>query len=156
MGIRVFIVGYVRNVKSHFFAKQGVLATHLQLGQVASSSRQIIDWQDCHFCSIMSQLSWLFNFLHALHEWHFDESSVASYLRVLVTRILLIAHTLDIFTLSHTLEFFTLSHTQPLHDSHLNTEYLISESQSNLTRNKTNIWLNKFNLTILEIYNWSL
>ena len=156
MGIRVFIVGYVRNVKSHFFAKHGVLATHLQLKQVASSSRQIIDWQDCHFCSIMSQLSWLFNFLHALHEWHFDESSVASYLRVLVTRILLIAHTLDIFTLSHTLEFFTLSHTQLWHDSHLNTEYLISESQSNLTRNKTNIWLNKFNLTILEIYNWSL
>ena len=149
MGIRVFIVGYVRNVKSHFFAKQGVLATHLQLGQVASSSRQIIDWQDCHFCPVVSQLSWWpFNFLHASHVWHFGESSVISHLRVLVTRILLIAHTLDIFTLSYTLEFFTLSHTQPLHDFHLNTRFLHAELQANLARNKANTWLNKFNFTI--------
>ena len=28
VGIRVFIVGYMKNVKRHFFAKQGVLATH--------------------------------------------------------------------------------------------------------------------------------
>ena len=27
VGIRIFIVGYVRNVKRHFSAKQGVLAT---------------------------------------------------------------------------------------------------------------------------------
>ena len=27
MGIMIFIVEYVRNVKSHFFAKQGILAT---------------------------------------------------------------------------------------------------------------------------------
>ena len=73
--------------------------------------------------------------------WHFGESSVTSHLRVLVTRILLI---------THTLEFFTLSHTQPLHDSHLNTAYLIAELQANLARNKSNTWLNKFNLTNLK------
>ena len=32
VGIRVFIVGYVRNVKRHFSAKQGILATHSRLG----------------------------------------------------------------------------------------------------------------------------
>ena len=32
MGIRVFIVGYVRNVKSNFSTKKGVLATHSRLG----------------------------------------------------------------------------------------------------------------------------
>ena len=32
MGIRVFIVGYVRNVKSHFSAKQVILAAHLRVG----------------------------------------------------------------------------------------------------------------------------
>ena len=30
--IRVFIVGYVRNVKSNFSIKKGVLATHSRLG----------------------------------------------------------------------------------------------------------------------------
>ena len=49
VGIRVFIVGYVRNVKIHFSAKHGVLATHSQLGQVASSSCTIIDRPNCHF-----------------------------------------------------------------------------------------------------------
>ena len=44
---------------------------------------------------------------------------------------------------AHTLEFLTLSHTQPLHDSHLNTEYLIAEIQVNLVRNKaTHGWIN--------------
>ena len=45
------------------------------------------------------------------------------------------------------LNFFTLSHTQPLHNSHLNTGYLIAEIQANLSWNKVNTWLNKFNLT---------
>ena len=48
---------------------------------------------------------------------------------------------------AHTLEFFTLSHTLPLHDSYLNTGYLIAELQANLAQNKANTWLNKFNLT---------
>ena len=139
VGIRVFIVVYVRNMKRHFSAKQVVLATHTRLGWVASSSREIIDWQDCLFCPVVLQLSWPFSFLHALHVWHFGESLVASHSRVPVARMLLNAHTLG---------FFTLSHTQPLHDSHLNSGYLITEIEANLARNKANTWLNKFNLTI--------
>ena len=43
---------------------------------------------------------------------------------------------------------FTLSHTLSLHNSHLNTRYLIAKLQANLAWNKTNTWLNKFNLTV--------
>ena len=49
----------------------------------------------------------------------------------------------------HCLEhFFTLSHTLPLHDSHLNTRFLSAILQANLSWNKANTWLIKFNLTI--------
>ena len=138
MGVRVLIVWYVRKVKSHFSAKQGVLATHSRLGRVASSSCEITNWLNYTFCPIMLQLSWPFNFLHASHIWHSSESLVASQSRVLVARMTLNAHTL---------KFFTLFHTQPLHDSHLNTRYLIVELQAHFAWNKTNTWLNKFNLT---------
>ena len=47
--------------------------------------------------------------------------------------------------------FFTLSHTQPLHNSHLNTRYLIAKIQANLTWNIANTRLNKFNLTNIII-----
>ena len=58
--------------------------------------------------------------------------------------------------LMHTLDqFFTLSHTQPLHNSHLNTGFLIAELQANLAHNKVNTWLNKFNITILLSYDFS-
>ena len=90
------------------------------------------------FCPIVLQLSWPFSFLHASHMWHFGKSSIASHSQVLVAGMLLNVHTLKIFTLSH---------TQSLHDSHLNTGYLIAELQANLARNKTNTWLSKFNLT---------
>jgi len=52
---------------------------------------------------------------------------------------------------AHTLKFFTLFHTQLLHDSHVNIGYLIAKIPTNLTRNKTNTWLNKFNLTTLYV-----
>ena len=39
VGIRVFIVGYVRNVKSNFSTKKGVLATHSRLA--TGMSREI-------------------------------------------------------------------------------------------------------------------
>ena len=132
----------MRNVKSYFSAKQGVLATHSRLGRVVSSSCEITNWLNYTFCPIMLQLSWPFNFLHASHMWHFGKSPVVSHSRDLVERNLLNAHTL---------EFFTLSHTQPLHNSHLNTRYLIAEIQVNLARNKANTWLNKFNLTAFII-----
>ena len=124
-----------------FFCKTRVLATHLRLWQVASFSCEITDWPNCPFCSVVLQLSWPFNFLHASHVWHFGESSVASHSWVSVARELLIAHTL---------EFFTLSYTHSLNDFHLNTGYLIAELQAKLARNKANTWLNKFNLTSLK------
>ena len=40
------------------------------------------------------------------------------------------------------------SHTQALYYSHLNIWYLIAEIQANLSWNKANTWLNKFNFTI--------
>ena len=49
----------------------------------------------------------------------------------------------------HCLEhFFTLSHTLPLHDFHLNKGFLSAVLQANMSRNKANTWLIKFNLTI--------
>ena len=104
-----------------------------RLGLVASFSRKITNWPNCMSCSapaVMTlQFSACFTCVAFLASHH---------LRDPVARILLIAHTL---------EFFTLSHIQPLHDSHLNTGYLIAELQANLVRNKANKWLNKFNLT---------
>ena len=50
---------------------------------------------------------------------------------------------------AHILSFFTLSHTQPLHYSYLNKKFLHAELQANLAQNKANIWLIKFNLTIV-------
>ena len=43
--------------------------------------------------------------------------------------------------------FLSFLHTLPLHNSHLNTKYLIAKLQANLARNKAYTWLNKFNLT---------
>ena len=120
-----------------FFCKTRVLATHLRLWQVASFICEITDWPNCPFCSVVLQLSWPFSFLYTSHVWHFGQLSVASHSQILIARMLLNAHTLEIFTLSH---------TRPLHDFHLNTWYLIAELQANLSRNKANTWLNKFNL----------
>ena len=124
--------------KTFFSAKQGILATQSLLGWVASLSHEITARPNCPFCPIVLQLSWPFNFWHVSHVWHFGELPTASHSRDPVTRTSLNVHTL---------EFFTLSHTQPLHNSHINTGYLIAEIQVNLALNKANTWLNKFNLT---------
>ena len=108
--------------------------------QVARLSRELTAWPDCIFCLVVLQLSWPFSFLHASHVWHFGDLPIASQSRDLVVRLL---------WMRTTWVFFTLSHTQPLHNSHLNTRYLIAKIQANLARNKVNTWLNKFNLTNL-------
>ena len=94
----------------------------LWLVPVACSSHEIINWPDCHFCPVVLQLSWPFNFLRALHMWHFGELPVTSHSQDPVMRILQCTHT---WISSH-------SHTQPLHYSHLNTGYLIAKLQTNL------------------------
>ena len=136
MGIREFIGGYVRNVKSHFSAKQGVLATHL----CDWASCELTARPDCQFLScsapavVTLQLPTCFAcvaFWQVASRKSLARSSIENPLN---------AH----LNSSHS------SHTQPLHYSHLNTRYLIAKIQANLTRNKANTWLNKFNLTILN------
>ena len=116
----------------------------LQVEQVASLSRELTVWPDCIFCPVVLQLSWPFSSLHASHVCHFGDLLVVSQLWNLVARLLCM-HTSWVF--------FTLSHTQLLHNSHLNTRYLIAKIQENLTQNKTNTWLNKFNLTYTVLIN---
>ena len=121
-----------------FFYKTGYFGDSVSwVGWVASLSHKLTARPDCNIFPVVLQLSWPFSFWRASHMWHFGKSPVVSHSRDLVERNLLNAHTL---------EFFTLSHTQPLHNSYLNTRYLIAEIQANLARNKANTWLNKFNL----------
>ena len=75
--------------------------------------------------------------LHASHVCHFGDLPVAN------RKI----QSWDSFELHTSWVFFTLFHTLPLHNSYLNTGYLIAKLQVNLARNKANTWLNKFNLT---------
>ena len=116
----------------------------LQVEQVASLCRELTGWSDCTFCPVVLQLSWPFSSLHASHVCHFSDLPVASQSWDPVARLLCM-HTSWVF--------FTLSYTQPLRNSHLNTRYLIAKIQENLTQNKTNTWLNKFNLTYTVLIN---
>ena len=125
-----------------FSTKQGVLATNSRLGWVGRFNSEITDWLDYPFLScsalaiVILQLPACFTrvafwrVINCESLTSFSCESLASS-----------------FLNAHTLEFFTHSHTQPLHNSHLNTRYLIAELQVNLVQNKANIWLNKFNLT---------
>ena len=92
-----------------------------------------------NFCPVVLQLAWLF-------------SSPACSARVQLLAACKPRASSEIqprvpaslYNLEH---FFTLSHTLPLHDSHLNTGFLSAVLQVNLSRNKANTWLTKFNLT---------
>ena len=111
-----------------------------QLGLATGISRELTAWPDWKFCPMVLQLAWLF-------------SSPECFTSVppLATRQLWVNHEIQSQGPSwvHTLElFFTLSHTLPLHDSHLNTRFLSAILQANLSWNKANTWLIKFNLTI--------
>ena len=132
-----------RNVKSHFSAKQGALASDSRLGWVASSNHQLTERPDYTFCPIVIWLSWPFTFLHASHVWHFwlvtTRESIASSSR---ENALECTHLINS---SH-------SHTQSLHYSHLNTGLLIAKLQTNLLRNKANTLLNKFNLIVCYLF----
>ena len=76
---------------------------------------------------------------------HFGESLLTSQSRV-QSQVTFLLHTLD--------QIFALSHTQPLHYSHLNTGFLNAELQANLTQNKVNTQLNKFNFTNNLFFNF--
>ena len=85
---------------------------------VASLSCKLTAWPDCTFCPVVLQLSWPFSFLHASHMCHSGDLPVTKP-----------------FLSAHIWVFFTLSHTLPLHNSHLNTGYLIAKLQVNLAIN---------------------
>ena len=129
MGIRVFIVGYVKECEKSFFCKTGGFGEWL-------TTRMSREFQSPN--NRMAKLNFLFCSDPAIMTLQlpecstrdiFGESPLASQSRDPVTRCSLIAHTGQIFTLSH---------TQPLHNSHLNTWFLIAELQANLARNKAN------------------
>ena len=126
--IRVFIVGCIRNAKSHLQPNRAFWRLMLAIG----TSRELTAWPDWKFCLVVLQLSWPFSSPCMLYTY--------AILATCQSRGSSWVHT--------SWAFFTLSHTLPLHSSHLNIRYLIAKLQENLTRNKANTWLNKFNLTI--------
>ena len=114
------------------------------MGRVVSSSSKVTYWLACHFlsCSVPVVVTLLLPVCFTR----------VAFLRVTSREPLVRSSRENTLECTHALEFFTLSHTQPLHNSHLNTGYLIAELQEDLTRNKGNTWLNKFNFTILTCY----
>ena len=103
-----------------------------RLERLASLSRELTAWPDWKFYPVVQQLVWPFSspcMLHTCAILATSQSRGSSWV-----------HT--------SWAFFTLSHTLPLHNSHLNTRYLIAKLQENLAWNKANTWLNKFNITI--------
>ena len=102
----------------------------LRLGWVASSSREQTAWPAWNFCPVVN--SWrdasasgmlstcasIWRLAAASHLWNPAVSPC------------FFAHT---WTILH-----TRSHPLPLHDSHLNTGFLIAKIQANLAQNKAN------------------
>ena len=118
-----------------FSTKQGALASHSRLGQVANSKIQIIEWPDYVFFPIVIQLSWPFNFLHASYVCWILASHHLRVSHVFQSWECFWLHTLD--------QFFTLFHAQPLHFSHLNIGFLIVELQAIWQGIKpTHSWIN--------------
>ena len=133
MGIRVFIIVCMRNAKSQF-----------QLNRVFWQLK-LVTWTSHEFESRANCLARL-EVLSCSAPTVMTFSSFACFTRVppLATCQSRASHKIQSWdsTWVHTSwVFFTLSHTLPLHNSHLNTRYLISKLQ-------VNTWLNKFNLTI--------
>ena len=135
--LRVFIVGYKRNVKSQFSAKQGILVTWSH------------DWNESRV-NCKAKLYFLSCSALAVMTLQFPACFARVALWWLASREIQLRLLLNAYNLS----LFTLSHTQPLHYSHLNTGFLHVELQANLARNKANIWLIKFNLIVLMFPNF--
>ena len=107
----------------------------LRLKRVASLSYELTAWLDCIFLSCSAPAIVTLQFpacFTCVPLWRLANRKIQSR---------------DSFNLHTSWVYFILSHTKLLHDSHLNTEYLIAKLQANLVQNKVNTWLNKFNLT---------
>ena len=91
------------------------------------------------FCPVVLQLAWLFNC-----PAYSARVQLLAACKPRASREIKPRDFASLYSLEH---FFTLSHVLPLHDSHLNTGFLSAVLQANLSRNKANTWLIKFNLT---------
>ena len=120
------------NAKSQFFKAE--LA-----GDLIESRVNWMASLDLLSCSV--QLTWQFSFSACFTRVHPLAACQSRATRKIQSWVLTSVHSLE--------HFFTLSHTLPLHDSHLYTGFLSAELQANLSWNKANTWLIKFNLTLL-------
>ena len=104
----------------NFFITKWIGDLASRLDWVVSPSRELTEWPYWTFCPVMLQLVWLFSScwcdcLAPLHAslvcilWRLASCEIQSQVPCWV-------HNLELF--------FTLSYTLPLHDSHLNTEFL--------------------------------
>ena len=140
----VFILVWEWNAKSQFF--QNRVGWRLDLATwVSRKFKPRANWvASLDFCLVVLQLAWLFS-----------SPACSARVRLLVAckprasresqpRVSASLHYLE--------HFLILSHTLSLHDSHLNTGFLNAVLQANMSRNKANTWLIKFNLTTFKIY----
>ena len=135
----VFILVWEWNAKSQFF--QNRVGWRLDLAILLSREFKLrANWvANLDFCPVVLQLAWLFG-----------SPACSAHVQLLAACKLRASCEIQprVPASLHSLEhFFTLSHTLPLHDSHLNTGFLSAVIQANLSRNKANTWLIKFNLT---------
>ena len=96
------------------------------------------------FCSVLAVVTLQLP-LHTPHMCHFGDLPVASQSRDPIVRLPWIAHFWD---------FFTISHTLPLHNFHLNTEYLIDKSQAKHGIKTTQDWINSTLQSPLLVISW--
>ena len=101
-----------------------------RLGWVASSSCKQMAWPAWSFCPVVKS-------------WRDASASGTLGMCASIWRLVTASHLRDPVAspcfFAHTWAILhTLSHTPPLHDSHLNTRFLIAKIQANLVRNKAN------------------
>ena len=122
--------------KESDFPKQGWLTTWL-----SREFKPRVNWvASLDFCPVVLQLAWLFSSPACSTRVQLLAACKPRASREIQPRVPASLHSLE--------HFFTLSHTLPLHDSSLNTRFLSAVLQANLSWNKANTWLIKFNLTV--------
>ena len=139
VGIRIFMIGYKKEYEKSFFCETGGFGKWLVTGisrefQLPTNRKVRLYFLSCSDQAVMTLQFPTCSTRVTLLASHHSRVSCEFQLRNALW-----LHTFD--------QIFTLDHTQPLHNSHINTKFLITELQANLARNKTNTWLNKFNLT---------
>ena len=143
----VFILVWECNAKSQFF--QNRVGWQLDLATWLSREfKPRANWMaNLDFCPVVLQLAWLFNSPACSVRVQLLATCKPWASREIQPRVPATLHSLE--------HFFTLSYTLPLYDSHLNTGFLSAVLQANLTQNKANTWLIKFNLTHLICFRGS-